>query len=289
MTDPNYKDLLIIFLLATIAITGIANLLSDVTITSRIILSLFPANLMGALDKDPADPEESDGFQPISTTTPPDAMATISGLSPASAIVGGRAFTLRVDGANFTNQSRIHWSSNPDATAGSSGYRATGFFEGVASPEGGFLIPPSLTTQITETDIANVGIRYVKVYSGGFLSASARFTIENPAPQITSLTVMGSNAQNSASNPARVVPENDNNNYSFTIVGSNFVNNTAVKFRENSTTTTTTNLTVANRTGTTRMTVTIPASLLRMAGDFPIEVINPAPGGGTATTTLYIR
>jgi hypothetical protein len=89
---------------------------------------------------------------------------TTTSLSPASAIAGGMAFTLTVNGTNFVNGSTVRWNGSNRATT--------------------YVSATQLTASITAADIATAGTISVTVFTGtpgGGTSNAQTFTINNIA------------------------------------------------------------------------------------------------------------
>ena len=92
------------------------------------------------------------------------------------------------------------------------------------------------------------------------------FTVNNPAPTVTSLSPNTAIAGASAT--------------ALTITGTGFNASTTVTWG-------TTSLTVGSETST-GITTTVPATLLASSGSFTVTVTNPAPGGGSTTSTFTV-
>ena len=84
----------------------------------------------------------------------------ISILNPSSKQVGGDAFTLSIQGMNFTNTSVVRWNGSDRPTT--------------------FINSYTLSTQVNQADIATIGNAQVTVYNpeaGGMTSAPSQFNI----------------------------------------------------------------------------------------------------------------
>ena len=95
-------------------------------------------------------------------------------LVPASAIAGGPAFTLTLNGSNFVTTSTVNWNGSGLPTA--------------------YVSSTQLTAQVPAADIASPGTASVTVFNptpGGGTSSPATFTI-NPAPAILASPASGS-------------------------------------------------------------------------------------------------
>ena len=95
----------------------------------------------------------------VTITVIPNPVPTLSGLSPASAALGGAGFTLTVSGSNFVPTSMVQWNGSP---------RPTTFMNG-----------NQLLAMISATDIQSLGNSNVSVFNpapGGGTSATLGFT-----------------------------------------------------------------------------------------------------------------
>ncbi len=125
----------------------------------------------------PAANISSVGTAPIMVLTPPpnggnsnvlvftvvpsgNPVPALSSISPASAVAGGAAFTLTLNGSNFVSSSVVQWNANNRTTA--------------------FVNSSQLTAQIPASDIAAAGTARVSVFNpapGGGSSNTLTFTI----------------------------------------------------------------------------------------------------------------
>jgi uncharacterized protein (TIGR03437 family) len=99
------------------------------------------------------------------TITPPPPPPMIASISPNMATAGGAAFTLTVNGANFTNVSKVRWNGNDLATT--------------------VVSATQLTAQVTAAEIASAGTAQIAVFIPppcGGTSNSIPFTINPPLP-----------------------------------------------------------------------------------------------------------
>ena len=93
----------------------------------------------------------------------------ISSLYPAGAAAGGSAFTLQVDGSNFTSQSVVDWNGSPLATS--------------------YMSTTELTAPVPAADIAQAGAALVTVSSqAAGVAASNSMTFDVGGPSIISLS-----------------------------------------------------------------------------------------------------
>ncbi len=88
----------------------------------------------------------------------------------------------------------------------------------------------------------------------------------NPAPQVTSISPAGANAGAAT--------------LTLTVNGAGFVPSSRVRWGSTLLTTT--------FSSATRLTATVPASLMATGGTFPISVSTPAPGGGTSGSVNFV-
>src|ERR1019366_8225186 len=105
------------------------------------------------------------------TFTVTNAPPTISTFSPPSASAGGAGFTLTVHGAGFTSGSVVYWNSLARSTT--------------------LVNSTQVTAQILSGDIAAGGVNSVQVFApspGGGLSIAASYTVNNPAPSLSSIS-----------------------------------------------------------------------------------------------------
>ncbi len=115
----------------------------------------------------------SDGAQPTpQTTTKVLSLAVtatapiLSSLNPSSAIAGGPAFTLTVNGSNFVSNSTVRWNGSNRTTT--------------------FVSSSQLTAAIPAADIATVGTASITVLNPGPSTSNAlTFTISGPGLTIT--------------------------------------------------------------------------------------------------------
>jgi uncharacterized protein (TIGR03437 family) len=178
----------------------------------------------------------------------PNPLPMLVGLTPFSATAGSTGFTLNVTGTNFVNNSVVNWNGSPRTTT--------------------FISATLLTALVSAQDIASAGTAQVSVFNpapGGGPSNSLTFTINNPAPTITTVT------PNSAVIGSPDVP--------ITVAGTGFVAGSKVRFNGADLVTT--------FVDATHLTATIPAGSLTTAGAANITVFNPTPGGGTSNAVSF--
>ena len=197
----------------------------------------------------------------FNVTTP---VATLSTLSPNSAIAGGAAFNLTVNGSNFENNAVVQWNGSN---------RTTTFVSGT-----------QLTAAITAADIASVGTASVAVFNplpasgganglrtqgapAGTFSNTLMFTINaaNPLPTITSLSPSSASAGSAA--------------FTLTVNGTNYISSSVVQWNGSPRTTI--------FVSATQLTAAITAADIQTANLDLVSVVNPAPGGGTSNVSQF--
>ena len=180
-----------------------------------------------------------------SSTNP---IPTITSLVPPSAIVGGAAFTLTVNGTGFVASSVVRWEGSDRATT--------------------FINSTQLQAAIPASDIAATGTANVTVFNpppDGGESNMAVFNINNPAPILTLLSPSTAVAGGVA--------------FTLTITGTGFIPASEVRWNGSPRTT-------AFETPT-EVTADIPASDIAAVGTAMVTVVNPAPGGGTSNPLTF--
>jgi uncharacterized cupin superfamily protein len=175
-------------------------------------------------------------------------MPTTTSLSPNNATAGGPSFTLTVNGTNFESKSKVEWNGADRSTT--------------------FVSATKLTAMITGADIATAGTASVKVFNaspGGGTSNAQTFTINNPAPALTSLmpnkTAHGGSA------------------FTLTVHGSGFVTTSQVKWNGSNRTTT--------YVSKSQVKAAITAADIANAGTASVTVVNPSPGGGASNPLTF--
>jgi hypothetical protein len=173
---------------------------------------------------------------------------TITSLSPASGTTGAAAQTLTIIGTNFVSTSTV--------TYNSVAHTAT------------YVDSTHLTISLTAADQAAAGTFPVVVTNpppSGGASNSVNFAVNNGVPTITSL-----------SPPSAVVGSAGE---TVTIIGTNFIAASTVTYNSVAHTPT--------PVDSTHLTISLSTSDLATAGDFPVVVTNPAPGGGSSSPVNF--
>ena len=182
-------------------------------------------------------------------------LPALTSLNPNTAIAGGAAFTLTVNGTNFVSGAVARWNNSDRVTT--------------------FVSATQLTAQITANDIANVGTASITVFNpanvsgGGGVSNALTFTINPPPTPVPTLSALQPN-QTNAGAPA----------FTLTINGSNFISGATVRWNGADRATTFVNA--------AQLTAIIPASDVLNGGTANVTVFNPAnvSGGGGSSNAL---
>jgi hypothetical protein len=123
-----------------------------------------------------------------------------------------------------------------------------------------------LRAEIGAADLATVKPVLITVWNpDGGVSNALEFSVGNPVPDLASLSQTRATGGGSS--------------LSLTLIGSNFVTGSVVNWAGNAKTTT--------YVSATELRASIPATDLAAAGDFPVTVSNPSPGGGTSSAISF--
>lgn len=217
------------------------------------------ANLANVSVRNPAPGGGNSLSLQFSITTP---IPSLGSLAPNSAIAGGTAFTLTLNGSNFIGTSVVQWNGSARATT--------------------FASATQLTAAIGAADIAGVGTSSVTVFTpavnlggganplgapAGITSNSLTFTINaaNPVPTLTSLSPPTTGAGGTA--------------FTLTLNGTNFIGGSVAQWKGGARTTT--------FVSATQLTAAIAAADIASSGAAAITVVNPTPGGGTSNALTF--
>jgi hypothetical protein len=203
----------------------------------------------GTLSVTVTNPAPGGGTSASSPFTVNNPLPAITSLSPTSALAGGTAFTLTVNGSNFNSSSVVNFNGTAAATT--------------------FVSASQITAAITGAEIATAGSFNVTVTNpapGGGTSANSPFAVSNPVPTITSLSPTSASAGGAA--------------FTLTVNGTNFVASSVVNFNGAAKTTT--------FVSATKVTASITVADIATAGTFNVTVTNPAPGGGTSANSPFV-
>jgi trimeric autotransporter adhesin len=221
---------------------------SSTQLTAAIAASDLSA--AGTIPVTVTNPSPGGGKSSVSFTIGSPAAPIVSALSPNTAIVGGAAFTLTVNGTNFVQNSAVQWNGSAVQT--------------------NYLSNTQLSASIPGNYIASVGPVPVSVSTpgpGGGGSSSMPLTVEYPLPAITSLSPTGVVI---GSGPVTL-----------TVNGSNFVQGATVYWNNISRVTT--------FISSTQLQATILASDIAVttAGTAPVTVQNPSPSAGISNIAAF--
>lgn len=170
----------------------------------------------------------------------------ISQLNPTHISAGQPAFSLEVDGGDFTPGSIVLWNGQPRTTL--------------------FDTTSELHAQIFASDIQNAGTATVAVVTqspGGGVTKLLTFTIDavnSNVPQITSISPTGVTT--------------GSNSFTLTVTGTGFV--------AQSTVTVNGNIRSTSFQGSTQLQAAVLSTDVATAGKLQIAVVNPPPGGGSS-------
>jgi hypothetical protein len=182
------------------------------------------------------------------TINPPNPAPSIGSLSPNSAVAGGAAFTLTVNGTGFVSGSVANWNGAVRTTT--------------------FVSATQLQAAITAADIVSAGSASVTVFNpapGGGTSAAASFAVSNPAPVVTSIS------------PSTVIAGSAA--FTLTVNGTGFVNGSVVNWNDGARTTT--------FVSGAQLQAAIAAADIASVGTASVTVFNPTPGGGTSAAATF--
>jgi hypothetical protein len=175
----------------------------------------------------------------------------ISGTSPTAVVAGSGSFTLAVSGSNFVSLSVLNLGNLPlQTTVISSTY---------------------LLATIPATSVSSAGMLQLTVVNpaspspGGGGSNVYAFSVNNPVPSVASISPTDAAAGGSSA--------------TVTVTGSGFVPNSVVLINGAARTSSAANATTAS--------ATLSGADLSAGGVYQIQVMNPAPGGGTSNAVLF--
>jgi O-glycosyl hydrolase len=178
-----------------------------------------------------------------------DPQPTLASLAPPSATAGAASQTLTLNGTNFLPTSTVTYNGVSHAAT--------------------YVNPTELAITLTSGDQATAASYPVVVTNpspGGGSSTAVNFTVNNPAPSLTSL------APPSATVGAA--------SQTLTLIGTNFLATSTVTFNGVSH--------AATYGSSTQLTITLTTGDQATAGSFPVVVTNPAPGGGVSGAVSFV-
>jgi 6-phosphogluconolactonase (cycloisomerase 2 family) len=180
----------------------------------------------------------------------------ITTISPNTAVAGGAAFTLTINGTNFVAGSMVNFGGSAPATT--------------------FISSTQLTAAIPATSIASTGTIAVTVTNpapGGGTSSAMNFTITSGAASLPTISFISPSC---APAGEQFVDSIDNQ---MVVIGQNFVAGSVVLWN-GSDRPTTFDENVA-------LTAQISASDIAAAGTAQVTVFNPGPGGGSSSASTF--
>jgi hypothetical protein len=170
----------------------------------------------------------------------------LSSLLPSSASAGDSPFVLSVIGSDFIDGAVVRWDGEDRPTT--------------------FLNSFQVDADIDAADIAAGWTVQVTVRNADDgLSDALEFTINNPVPALTSVNPVKATAGGSA--------------FTLTLLGSNFVPNSVVRWGGSDKATT--------YVSGTELQAAIAAADIATAGEVHVTVFNPAPSGGTSSAVAF--
>ncbi|MBF0592617.1 MAG: hypothetical protein HQL02_11075 [Nitrospirae bacterium] len=224
---------------------------SKTAITANSITATVPGSVLQTLGQYQVkvkNPAPGGGDSNMFAFTVKNPAPVITGITPSEAAIGTGDVVITIAGSGFIGSSDVYFGTT------------------VVSKTA--ITPNSITVTVPGSMLQTAGQYPVKVKNptpGGGDSNTVLFTVKNPVPAITSVT------------PSKAgVGSGD---VVITIAGSGFVSSSDVYF----------GTTVVSKTAITAssITATVPGSLLQTAGQYPVKVTNPAPGGGDSSPYTF--
>ena len=166
----------------------------------------------------------------------------VTSANPSAVIAGTNSGSITVTGTGFVSQSVVQWNGSARTTT--------------------YVSATQLQVALVAADLAAAGTAQISVVNpapGGGTSSNLAFTINNPAPAITSTNPNAVSAGSGAS---------------ITVTGTGFVPQSVAQWNGSARTTT--------YVSATQLQVSLSASDLAAAGAGSITVVNAAPGGGSS-------
>ena len=219
---------------------------------------ILTANLYSVTVFNPTPGGGTSNVVTFTATTPVPAITT---LVPNSAIAGGAAFSMIVNGSNFINTSVVQWNGSNRVTT--------------------FVSSTQLSAAITAADILTAGTASVRVFTPtvffggaqplgaplGTTSNALTFTITlpNPVPTLTAISPTSAGAGGAG--------------FTMTLTGTNFVSSSVAQWKGSARVTT--------FVSATQLTAAITAADIATAGTAAVTVFTPTPGGGTTAALTF--
>jgi len=178
----------------------------------------------------------------------PSAVPQITGFTPQSVVAGTAGLTLTVSGKDFVAQSTVMVNGSARGTA--------------------FVNSTTLRASLVAGDLANAGTLEITVYNpppDGGASDTFGFNVNNPVPSLVTLTPTSALAGSAG--------------VSLVVTGANFVPTSAILVNGAQKTTA--------FLGATQVTATLTAGDLTQGGVAQVQVVSPAPGGGSSNVLTF--
>ncbi|MBL8086471.1 MAG: hypothetical protein JNM85_00175 [Chthonomonas sp.] len=223
-------------------VNRVTTFVNSTTLTAQITAGDVIA--AGTASIDVFTPTPGGGTSSTQTLTINNPAPTSISLSPSSALVDSGAFTLTVSGGPFVSSSVVNWNGSPRATT--------------------YVDANTLQASIPATDVNATGTGSVTVVTpgpGGGTSPAATFTINNPAPVVTSV------------NPAVIATLSPDTVVE--ILGTGFVASSQARVDGAPRTTT--------FVSSTKLEITLTAAELSSVATYLVDVTTAGPGGGTSS------
>jgi len=191
------------------------------------------------------------GSAQVPPTAPPPAVSqappNISSVTPTSATAGTTILTVKVFGSGFTGSSVVRWDSTNLTTT--------------------LVSATELDATLTASQLGAAGNAQIQVFNsvGAMLSNSVPFTVQNPVPAIQSIS-----PSSAAAGAANVV---------LTITGSGFVAGSSLQWNGRP-------LSYTFVSATT-LQVALTLNELAVVGNYPMQISNTGPGGGSSNTFSF--
>lgn len=174
----------------------------------------------------------------------------ITSFSPTSANAGDKAFTLTVNGNNFTVSDVVTWNGSVRATT--------------------FMSPTQVSAQINATDVAASGSASIAVNSSGLLiaSPSVNFPIAGPNNETPNLSSITPSSTSAGGEDLQIL-----------VKGSGFAASSVVELDNTPLAT--------SYLSASQLIAVIPAADIAAKGTSQVAVNTPAPGGGLSKTLTF--
>jgi hypothetical protein len=234
---------------STVTYNGVAHTATYVSSAQlKITLSANDLATSGTYPVVVTNPAPGGGASTPMNFTVGNPVPTITSISPSVATAGAASQTLTVTGTKFLSTSTVTFNAVAHTTT--------------------YVSSTQLKISLSVSDLAIGGTYAVVVTNpvpGGGASSALNFTVNNPAPTLTSLSPTSALAGTASQ--------------TLTLNGTNFLSNSTVTYHS-----------VAHTPiflSSTQLTIALSASDLATGGTYGVAVTNPAPGGGTSSTLNF--